>query len=242
MYEIINNLLLILVRISLCNSKMSSPNNSSESSLSILTNHKIRVNENFVTKLTKDNNSLKKQVNKSSKVIYFPKGWNFKKILSTLDGLNPKKYPNLFIFIIKNLNLVDDQNKIDKLIKSLLKFSDARPVILQLTSNCETKFYYKDEALVEMKIVGITDENFEINKNFSSFLSAFLTGRIHIFEDQMISTILGAENCSLILRFLRTLNLNQNIVKKIILKASKNGRKDEFKQLWKPRLMIMEGC
>jgi len=216
---------------------MSDSENSYESPLNILKKHSVKVDEKFVIQLTKSSKVLCRDVKESCKVIHLSVEWNFEEVLKTLDGLSPKEYPNLFIFTIEASNFgfkSNDQNKsqeeIEKLSKCLLKFSDNHPMILQLTSQSEdeTKFYYKEESSTKLIIIGNNHTNFESCKNFPSFLCSFLDGKFENFDDKIIEKITNSQNCSLILRFLRALNLSENIFEKIILEISKNGSKNEF--------------
>ncbi|KAL7011663.1 hypothetical protein ACKWTF_014379 [Chironomus riparius] len=197
--------------------------------LSMLTQNAIKINEKFVTKFTKDSKNLKKEAKEACKVLHFQSDWTFEVFIAELATLNHEEYPNLFIFIIEVENFTFDAEKVLKIQESLLKFSTSRPLVLQLTSDDST-FYYKNENSTQFSTVD-QQETFEELKNFPSFLCSFLDetlGHPEDFEVQIIEMLPQLNDSTLILRFLKTLDLSDEFHGSIILKVSENGTKSDF--------------
>jgi len=208
------------------------------SSLDILANHHgIRIDEKFVLKFTKGSKNVNKEVKDSSKALHFSSEWNFKEILKAIDGLDPKEYPQLFIFIIEVTNLgltannhEQSSTKLGKLQEKLLKFGSDRPMIIQLTSEEEnvTKIYYKEETLNYFTVIDHQQDEFEDSCAFPSFLRSFLNEKFNNSEIDVLNAVQEFENCSLILRFLQTLQLSDGFFGALVLDRATNGTKSEF--------------
>jgi len=201
--------------------------------LSILTVHPIKLNEIFLIKLTKEITNLKKEAKESCKVLHFPSEHTIDAVLEELTTINPAEYPNLFIFVIEVKNFAFPDETVEKVKEQLLKFGTSRPIILQLTSESGnfTKFYYKEEMSTEFCSIDEHQENFEDTKNFPTFLCSFLDGNLgqaEDFEINMIELLPQVLNSSLILRFLRTLNLSDEFFGSMILEVPKKGSKIDF--------------
>jgi len=123
--------------------------NSQQTPWNILADHKgIKIDEKFVLKLTKGSKHLIKEVKDSCKVFNFSSEWNFEEVLTSIDELDSKDFPQAFIFTIQVINHANFSDKFTKLKEKVLKFGSARPMILQMTSEDEneSKIYYKEES------------------------------------------------------------------------------------------------
>jgi len=210
-------------------------------------NHQdVKVDEQFVLKLTKGSKNVSKEVKNSCKVLHFSSEWSLEEVLTSIDGLNPQEYPNLFIFVIELTNfkflrstapkpkpVKNKQNdKIKKIKQMVRKFSSNRPMLLQFTSEEEnvTKFRYKEEDSAELVAID-QENNFWDHKNFPSFLSDFVDGKFENFEDfeyNLYKSLPEVNKSSLLLKFWTTLNLSEEILESIVLEVSKKGTKNEF--------------
>jgi len=197
----------------------------------------IKIDEKFILKLTKGSKNVNKEVKDSCKVLHFSSEWNFEEVLMTIDGLDLKDYPQVFIFVIDATNFgftVENQqdlyNKVTNLQKKLLKFSDTRPMILQLTSEEEnmTKFYYKEEKSNQFNVIDHQQDESEYSSVFSSFLLSFFNGEFNNSEIEILNAVREFENCSLVLRFLQTLQLSDGFFGTLILDVATEGSKSEF--------------
>jgi len=174
-----------------------------------------------------DSQGFNQQVNKSCKVIKFDSECTFNKILSFIPKIN--EYPNLFIVVIEIENFKLYEEKIQTIKHLLSEFS--RAIILQIITQIDNKiiFYYKKEdkenQFHEVKV----EQNDEINfENLNSYLCCFATGKIQDYEDKMIKILPRVENSTLILRFLRTLELSDRLFMNLIYNCSEDGSKDDF--------------
>jgi len=212
----------------------------------ILNDHQgIKIRPKLVLELPKESENVNKEVKDSCKVLHFSSDWKFEDVLATIDGLDSKDYPQLFIFVIKTLNLgfqsaanqvgiMKNKRRCGKLekikMKIMQKFGRSRSLILQMTSEEEeiTKIYYT--KTVKSKLIGIdqTQKNSENINNFQTFLCSFLGNELENFEFEVLSFLPKIENSSLILRFLRFLELNEKFYQRIILKVSRNGTKNDL--------------
>jgi len=197
----------------------------------------MKIDKKFILKLTKGSKNVNKEVKDSCKVLHFSSEWNFEEVFMTIDGLNLKEYPQLFIFVIEVTNVgfiannqQDSSNKVTKLQKKLLKFSDDRPIILQLTSEDEnmTKFYYREEKSNQFNVIDHQQDESEYSSTFSSFLVSFFNGKFYNSEIEVLNVVREFENCSLVLRFLQTLQLSDGFFGSLVLDVASDGSRSEF--------------
>jgi len=215
-----------------------SKNDSQQQPWDVLADHQgIKIDEKFVLKLTKIIKNVNKELKTSSKVLHFSSEWDIGEVLTAIDGLDPKEYPQLFIFsiVVANFGLIaahqeDSSDKFTKIQERLLKFSVARPIILQLTSEDEnvSKIYYKEEASIQFTTINQQQDESEESNAFSSFLHAFLNENFNDFENDVLDALPQLQNRLLILRFLRTLNLSDEFFGGTVLSMATIGTKAEF--------------
>jgi len=196
----------------------------------------MKIDEKFVLKLTKGTENVSKEVKMSCKVLHFSSEWNFEELLTLLDKLNHKEYPNIFGVVIEGKIfgfLAENLEKCDKIKKLILKLSQARPLLLQMTSEDKNtaKFYYKEETTDHFKDIDQTTESFDEIKDFPTLLCSFLAGKIDNV-DQITAAWRPIIKSSLSLKFLK---LFKNLFYKLILEVAKSGtRTDLFTVLEAP--------
>ena len=190
----------------------------------------IKINEQFILKLLKDEKNVSEEIKNSCKVIHFSSEWNFEEVLTTINELDPKEYLNLFIFVITTPNYSLIKNKIEELKTNVLKFGSARPLLVQLTFEDEnfTIFYYKEESsnfmLASYPTFWTTTE--EIN-NFPGFLNLFLNGFTDGSDKIILHALNKIENRSIILRFLKILILPTEFFGGLIINGVANGKSED---------------
>jgi len=207
--------------------------------LDILAENTIKVNDEYVVRIDPFTD-IDIGTKFSCKILKFSSDWDYQDVLSALNSLNRFEYPNLFIFIIEieNAGLKDSENtskrtkmssKVDEVTDILNGFAENRPIILQFKSieEGQTNFYYKDQTHPMFNIVNF-EQNSDDAFDFSLFLNAFLYGVVESVIDSVIQRLEANQDCSLILRFLRTLELSENIWCKLILKCAACGSKNDF--------------
>ncbi|CAG9800736.1 unnamed protein product [Chironomus riparius] len=214
-----------------------------QSTLSILSSSDdiIKVNENFLIELSKNNNKLaNREVKESCKLISFSSELTADDILVAIDKLDSRQYPNLFIFIIHAESIQfskikkrkkDRRNKLANFFKELvLKFSKSRSLILQLTSKIEkiTKFYYKTANATQFSTIDQHQKDFDKLRNFPTFLSSFLEKKNQSFDYEIIEKLSNVQELPLTLKFIRIFNLSEKFWLKIISEVSKNGSKAQL--------------
>jgi len=189
----------------------------------------MKIDEKFVLKLTKGTENVSKEVKMSCKVLHFSSEWNFEELLILLDGLIHKEYPNMFVVVIEGKIfefLAENLEKCDKIKELILKLSQARPLLLQMTSEDENaaKFYYKEETLDYFINIDETTESFDEIKDFPTLLCSFLAGKIDNV-DQITAAWRPIIKSSLSLKFLK---LFENLFYKLILEVAKSGEKTDL--------------
>jgi len=191
----------------------------------ILGDNIIPVNKDFIITLTNENfESIDHETKKNCKIIKFAQDCNFDDILMKISKLNPNDHPNVFIFIIDTTK-IEDFLIVNTLKRFLINFGENRPMILQLTSKAENKikFYYKEECseIFQHAEEQQTSSSEDFN-NFSSFLWMYLNNSIGIktILDKNLKII---QNSPLILKFLRTLELTEELVDNFVLKCAAEG-------------------
>lgn len=196
--------------------------NQNISSFNILTNNLIKIQENVVLKIAKENGKIDKNI---CKILLFSSEWNFDELGAVINKLESKNYPNLFIFIVEvnSFDFIKELNsKIDKLKEKLSIFGSNRPLILQLTSTNSnlSKFFFKEETSKDF----IQQQNIE----YENFLSTLVVAIPDAFEAEMLTNLSEIQYSSLKLRFLRILNLSEDFFAFMILEIAKKGSKFEF--------------
>jgi len=215
------------------------PNNPEDNSNSI------KLHENFIIKLTNENyKTIDRNAKQICKILQISSE-HVNTINSTglqlqlppfchaniISALDPSKYPNLFIFIIEeqNLNFLNENQdeKAKEVVEVLNEFGAARPLIIQQICETEIKsrFYYKGEN--SDQIVDIDQhcpKDYELYEMWKNILSS-LDKELEPFEDKMLIQLSYIKDSSIILRFLRTLNVPESffetLVRYIAVKGSK---------------------
>jgi len=200
-------------------------NNSEENS--------IKFNENFIIKLTIKNNKviIERNAKQNCKILQISSELDIDQKLTIISKLKPSDYPNLFIFKIEEQNgnfLNENQgNKARQIVDHLNKFGSARPLIIQQKSEAQNgaKFYYKNGN--SDHIVDIDQhfpEDYKLYEQWKHILSS-LDEELQPFEDKLLRKLSRIKYSSIILRFLRTLNLPESffetLVRFIAVKGSK---------------------
>lgn len=193
--------------------------------LNIFKNRLISVNRDFLIEVSKSNSKTTNKTSKNCKILQFSSDLSFDELLETLSSLDKVKYPNLFIFVINQQSCDIQETKYEIFFKILLKFGENRSMIVRLWSENENKtdFFYKEETSLEF----LSEQN-ENSLSFSTFLFSFLNDEFKGFEDEAIQRILNFQSLSLVLRFLRIINLNDEFYERILKQVSRNATKVEF--------------
>jgi len=190
-----------------------------------LADKSIKINQKYVINQIKNQNTGQES-KKNCKILKFSADWSFNDVLTTIDSLKPAEYPHLFIFITHVPQSTYNEIVHEQLKENVLKFGSGRPLIMQLISENEngSKIFYKIKASNQFLI--IDDHEAEL-LNFPSFLSALLNGKFKNF-DEIIKHLKTIQNSSLILRFLRTLELSEEFFKTLVLKCAACGSKNDL--------------
>jgi len=211
----------------------------------ILADHQgIKIDEKFILKLPKGSKSVNKEVKNSCKILHFSSEWDIEEVLTTIGALDSNDYPQTLIFVIE---VADTKNFISqilscltfqrvkqecftKLQKKVLKFVATRPLILQLSSKDEnvTKIYYKEETSRQFTVVDQQQDELEESREFSSFLRSFLNGKFYNSEIEILDAVRRFRTCSLLLRFLQTLQLSNEFFGFLALDVATKGSKLEL--------------
>lgn len=202
-------------------------------SINILNQKFIKFDEKFIIEFKKENfKKLDREVKRNCKILKFSTEWSVEEIFMKIRKLNHREFSNLFIFVIETQNAGEYLNEknlkqckiIERFIKCINKFTNDRPLVIQMTSVEEnvTKIFYKEENIT--KFLKIKQQN----ENFSAFLNFLKNAEIEIFEKVMLENLPDVENSALIIRFLRTLKLSDKFFKNLILKCAKCGSKDDL--------------
>jgi len=197
----------------------------------------IKINDNYIIKLTNENSKfiVERNARQNCKILQISSELDIAQKLSIISTLEPSEYPNLFIFIIEHQddNFLTEGNgaKARKLEEILTKFGAARPLIIQLSIMCKncTKFYYKDEN--SNHIVDIVQnyfEDYELYERWQNILTSYLDQELQSFEDDILKKLSCLKNNSIILRFLRTFNMEEAFFGTTVLEIAENGSKAEL--------------
>lgn len=190
--------------------------------LDILGDNVPLVNKDFVITLPKDNSKRDHELQPNCKIMKFTEEWNFEEVLIQISKLDPTTYQALFIFIIETSNA---SASIDTLKTFLINFGASRSLILQFTVKSEntSKFYFKKENCE--KFLDVDEQKNEVSGDFGSFSSFLLTylNKTDNFESIVTQKIANDQNWSLILKFLRILELPDDFVVDLVLKCAAEG-------------------
>ena len=220
-----------------CYQKLSKPLNMSDESpsaaqLDELTENSIKIDEKFLITLTKnDNKSIEREAKLNCKIIKFSSEFTIDEVLTTIGALDPTEYPNLFIFIIENQNLKftaeNKEEKPEKFQEKLNKFGSNRPLIIQQTSKDEnvTKIYYKRENSTQIVVI---DQHFQNSSSRQAILISLVDGELGQLEMEFLKRLSNIQDDSLILRFMRTLDMQEELFETMILRAAKSRSKAEL--------------
>lgn len=195
----------------------------------ILENPSKPVDERCILVYSKsDQKNIKDEVLSSSKVLKFKSDWKFDEVLCQVKGMNSKDYPNLFIVIVESERDSITRINQQKLRKTLEKFCKNRPMILQITSKEEnvSKFYFK--ILGRKKFSKISSS--ETSNDFPTFFWLFMNGKFERIVELMES-LPEFENSSIICRFLRTLEINEDSFLYLMFKCAHSGSKNDIMAL-----------
>jgi len=183
--------------------------------------HPIKLDEKSVIKLANENKNdvVEKNAKQACKVLRISSKLDIREIISALKS---SEYPNLFILIIEepNIGFLSENHE------ALRKF--ARPLIIHQICEAEneTKFYYKEEN--SSQIVDIDQyysEDYELYEKMQDTLSDLDDRELHPFENKMLKKLSYIKNSSIILRFMRTLNLEESC---FVLKVTEKGSRADF--------------
>lgn len=198
-----------------------------------------KIKNNFIIKmeLLKEIASRTKH---DCKILKLSIDWSYQQILEKIGNLDPKDFPNLFIFIIEVQNIGLRKNvtkkkkkknpKVSKIKDVLYKFAQDRPIVLQLTSVDEnmTKYYIKDQDSSVLNAIDPVQKNSAKKLDFPSFLNAFLSGKVEDVQDLLIDCLEKVKNSALILRFFRILEMSDDFWFDIILKCAADGKLNDL--------------
>jgi len=199
-------------------------------------NSKIQIDEKFIIKVKNENSKIIIDNNskQNCKILQISSELDIDQKLAIISTLEPSEYPNLFIFFIEhqNGNFLNEilGTKAQQLEECLKKFGAARPLIIQQTCEAEnkTKFYYKAENSSE--IVNIDqhyDEDYELYEQWQHILSS-LEKELQPFVDEMLIKLSYTKDSSIILRFLRTLNLSESFFETLVRFIPEKGSKADL--------------
>jgi len=201
-----------------------------------LVENSIKFDKNFIIKLANENNNqiIDRNAKQTCKILQISSQLDIDQKLAIISTLEPSEYPNLFIFFIEHQNgnfLNENQGtKAQQIMETLNKFGAARPLIIQQICGAEnkTKFYYKAENSSE--IVDIDQhypEDYELYKQWQHILSSF-DKELQSFEDKLLIKFSYVKDSSIILRFLRTLNLPESFFETLVRYITEKGSKADL--------------
>ncbi|KAL7013572.1 hypothetical protein ACKWTF_015473 [Chironomus riparius] len=199
------------------------------SAYDILSNDFIKIKKNILIDLDQQHlDQIEQDAKIKCKILKFSSESKFENVLFTLMSLKSRTYPYLFIFIINLESFVDDTN-VKVLQTVLLNFSKTQQLVLQLTLNDETQFYYKDENSAEFIKVDLKTNKPDKIKDFSTFLQLFLSEDSESLENHILDTILRIDDSLLILKFIQILDpVNDDFFHYIITYCAEEGSKTEL--------------
>lgn len=184
-------------------------------------------NPNFVLHV-KHNKIIDKCESKSYKVFKYSSKWNFDQVLLHILKQNSNLFPHLFIFVVEAKNKKDFNAIINRLstcegskvIKDYFKgFKPSRPIILQikLENDHNSVFYFKEKNASNFIYLNDNKENY---KDLIEILSNF--------NGDLIENLHKVKNSSVILRFLKALDLPEEYFYRPTLECALRGSKNDL--------------
>jgi len=196
----------------------------------------IKFEEKFLIKLTNESiKVIERSAKQNCKILQISSKFDIDQKLEIISTLTPSEYPNLFIFIFEHQtgNFFNDnqETKSRQLEEHLKNFGAARPLIILQKYIPENKinFYYKNKD--SHQIVDIDHhyaEDYELYEYWKNKLSFLLDQELHPFEDELLKKLSCIKDSSIIVRFLRTLNLSEAFFGTLVLEVSENGSKADL--------------
>ncbi|XP_070504130.1 uncharacterized protein [Chironomus tepperi] len=193
-----------------------------------------KIDKKFILKIQKGIRNVTKEVKNSCKVVHFSSELNIEKVLKTIDGLDPKDYPQLFIFVIDIAFNVEGQKgpskKIAHMMQRISKFGSDRPLISQFASVYENvkEIQYKDENSAQFNAIKFIQDDHQEQSDSLSFLSNMLSHNFDLSEIEILNSLEDIQDRTLILRFLHALTLSKAFYGDLVLSMAENGTKSEF--------------
>lgn len=194
----------------------------------------VKINQDFIFMLEKNcTENIDPQYEKTCKIIKIL-GWNIHEIIINLSKYNFKRLSNLFIFIIEinnlellQLNSNEISAKVDILLNFMLNLNANRSAIVQLQSSKEklVKIYYKETDFNSWCDVkeSTNSEDFDC---FSSFLWFYLCNEREKFENLVLEKLSKVKNSTLVIKFLRVLNIPGKFHDNLALKCVELSESD----------------
>jgi len=191
--------------------------------------HNLDYKREYVINYTKDYKTINNASKRSCKVLKFSSKFKLNNVLVYISRLKPKDFPCLLIFVIETKNF-DDLNVAEIGEHYFDHFKVKRPIILQIKSEngTQTKWLYRKANL---GLFVNLDENHDDFKDLSAILRSFACGNIEAFkelQDQLVKKLPYFKNSSTILRFLKALDVSDEILIKVIQKCALHGSKSDL--------------
>ena len=151
------------------------------------------IDEKFILKLTNfafGLKNFKKEIQSFCKVFHFSSEWNLIEVFGIINGLDPKDYPQAFIFIIEIKSYALVKRDIDKLKEILLRFGINRVLLLQLIFLDENiiNFYYKEETS------NFLDASHPTSNLFELFFNSFFGDQFNGSEIEILDFLADFQN------------------------------------------------
>lgn len=201
---------------------------------------------NCFLEFPKDNNkNIDDEAKRNCKILKFVSVWSIDEILTHIKELDPMIYQHLFIVIveIESLNFMTHKKRTvnskgiqtneQKLRKVLEKFSENRPMILQITfiNEAVSKYYFKNWKMRKFQKIRNNSTNFQIFTDFPSFFWIFHNFFHENFEKSMemiLNLLPNVKHSSLIYRFLTAFDMDEDFFLRLMLGCARNGSKNDI--------------
>lgn len=189
----------------------------------------IKINSKSIANINSkdDLNIIGNEFKYVKKILKFSYSLKLEEILDIINSLNSFHYCNLFIFCFDRMNddLSHEKNETNfqKIQKSLLKFDNSRPIILQFKflNNEPTKLYIKEQNIKEFKINEF--QNFDTILNLQTCMRIFFNTTENNFQENVLKSFSNIKNRSLILKLLRIFTVDENFIENVVIKVSQSG-------------------
>ena len=184
----------------------------------------------FVINYKNDDKTLNHSSRRSCKVLKFPIISNLDHALVQISRLSLKEFPNLFLFVIvTNDGINFDAAQVKK--HFFNNFDERRPIIIQITSEngSDTKWFYRKE--MTNQFVDLEDEHHGDCKDLSGFLRTFANKNAEEFTKlikSFVENFSKFENSSTILRFMRILNVPDELFTMLATICALKGKKSDL--------------